>query len=77
MSIYDPLFVVAATREAYDAWCLRRGHDPKSRHIRFVKDTRTMNGWTNVEILFLDGWKAHPHAIAIYNKALKIQRKPS
>jgi hypothetical protein len=73
----DPLFVVASSYRAFVDWCHRRGHTANVAGLRYVSDARTLNGQSNVRILFTHGWTEHPHSRAIYNRALIVGRRPS
>jgi hypothetical protein len=77
VSTTDPLFVVAASYQAFVDWCHRKGHTADAPHVRYVRDARTLLGQRDIRILFTHGWTKHRHARAIYNRALIIGRRPS
>jgi len=77
VSLTDPLYVVARDYKAFREWCGRKGIDPESRSVRYVKSVRVLNSLRHeVRILVLDGWRDRPDWRAIHNRAIIIARRP-
>lgn len=77
MSTTDPLYVVARNYRQFLDWCQRKGHDPNSRAFRYVRDVKVLMGPRHsVRIIFVGNWRDRVDAVAIYNRALVIGRRP-
>lgn len=77
MTINDPLFVVAYNRQAFEAWCKRKGYNPNGRGVRYVRGVEVIDRQQNIRILFVYGWQERSDARAIYNRAMLVGRRPS
>jgi len=77
VSIYSPVYVVAFDYAAFEKWCKRKGYDPTTRHLRYVRSVDTIRQLRSpVRFLFVDGWKARSDWRKIYNRALIIGERP-
>jgi len=78
VSLTDPLYVIAYDRAGFEAWCTRRGINPDSRAVRYVRDVNVLNRLRHdVRILFIYGWQERKDGRALYNRAMVIGRRPS
>jgi hypothetical protein len=77
VSLTDPLYVVAPDYKAFREWCERKGIDPESRAVRYVRSVRVLNSLRHeVRILFLKDWRKRPDWRPIHNRAIIIARRP-
>ena len=76
MSVTDPLFVVALNYRAFLAWCERKGINPHSKEVVYVRDVERLIGQRDIRILFLYGWTERKDWRELHNRALIVGRRP-
>lgn len=72
------IYIVASDHEAFERWCWKQDPNGELPSVKYVESVKTLAFETGgVEFLFLKGWRRRPDWRAIYNKALRVGRRPS